>query len=86
MLAEESLLVIFGPSSRRRDLAELVAWGLKRGNVRFATLGGYANSRGAADMGLLPDLLPGYVPVDSARRFCASIAGLPAIPGKTLPR
>ncbi len=43
----------------------LVAWGLGRGNVRFAYLGDYANSRGAADMGLLPDLLPGYVPVSA---------------------
>ena len=27
---------------------------------RFVALGDYANSRGAADMGLLPDVLPGY--------------------------
>jgi len=63
VLAEESLLVVFGPEYSSAQLTELVAWGLKRGNVRFAFLGGYSNSRGAADMGLSPDLLPGYVPV-----------------------
>ena len=29
-------------------------------------LGDYANSRGAADMGLLPDRLPGYAPLSDA--------------------
>jgi len=29
-------------------------------------LGDYANSRGAADMGVLPDRLPGYAHVDNA--------------------
>ncbi len=32
-------------------------------------LGDYANSRGAADMGVFPDRLPGYAPLsDSAER------------------
>jgi NADH-quinone oxidoreductase subunit G len=83
VLAEESLLLIFGAEYSGSQVAELVNWGLKRGNVRFACLGGYANSRGAADMGLLPDLLPGYVPVTAPGVF-AEYAGLPAIPGKTL--
>jgi NADH-quinone oxidoreductase subunit G len=83
LLAEESLLFVFGPEYSGAQLTELVAWGLKRGNVRFAFLGGYANSRGAADMGLLPDLLPGYVPVTSPGAF-AEYPGLPATPGKTL--
>ncbi len=83
VLAEESLLVVFGSEYSGAQLTELVAWGLKRGNVRFAFLGGYANSRGAADMGLLPDLLPGYVPVTAPGSF-AEYPGLPATPGKTL--
>jgi NADH-quinone oxidoreductase subunit G len=83
VLAEESLLVVFGPEYSGAQVTELVAWGLKRGNVRFAFLGGYASSRGAADMGLLPDLLPGYVPVTTPGAF-AEYAGLPATPGKTL--
>ena len=51
-----------------------MAWGLKRANVRFAFLGDHANSRGAADMGLFPDLLPGYVPVTAPGAF-ARISG-----------
>jgi NADH-quinone oxidoreductase subunit G len=85
LLAEESLLVIFGQEYRGRAVESLVAWGLKRGNVRFAYLGDQANSRGAADMGLFPDLLPGYVPVTAPGAF-AEYAGLPAAPGKSLPQ
>jgi len=84
LLAEESLVVIFGEEYRGRAVETLVAWGLKRGNVKFACVGDHANSRGAADMGLFPDLLPGYVPVTSPGAF-AEYDGLPAEPGKTLP-
>ena len=83
VLAEESLLVVFGSEYSGVQLLELVAWGLKRGNVRFAYLGDYSNSRGASDMGLLPDRLPGYVPVTDSGAF-AEYAGLPTTPGKTL--
>ena len=75
VLAEQSLVVIFGAEYDGEELAELVAWGLQRGNVRFAFLGDYANSRGAADMGVLPDLLPGYVPVETPGTFAAALAG-----------
>jgi len=85
VLAEESLLVVFGQEFIGPQVTELVAWGLKRGNVRFAFLGDRANSRGAADMGILPDLLPGYVPVTTPGAF-AEYPGLPATPGKTLPK
>jgi NADH-quinone oxidoreductase subunit G len=84
VLAEESLVVIFGQECRGQATADLVAWGLKRANVRFAFLGDHSNSRGAADMGLFPDLLPGYVPVTAPGAF-AEYPGLPAVPGKTLP-
>jgi NADH-quinone oxidoreductase subunit G len=57
--AEESLLILFGQEFRGEHIGAMVNWGLKRGNVRFAFLGDHSNSRGAADMGLLPDLLPG---------------------------
>ena len=83
VMAEESLVVIFGEEFRGQAVADLVSWGLKRGNVRFASLGDHANSRGAADMGLFPDLLPGYVPVTSPGAF-AEYPGLPATAGKTL--
>ncbi len=85
LLAEESLVVIFGEELRGDAVQNLVAWGLKRNNVRFAYLGDHSNSRGAADMGLFPDLLPGYVPV-TAPGFFSEYANLPAAPGKTLPQ
>ncbi len=83
VLAEDSLLVVFGAEFSGAQVAELVNWGFQLGNVRFAFLGDYANSRGAADMGLLPDLLPGYVPVTAPGAF-AEYTGLSAMPGKTL--
>jgi NADH-quinone oxidoreductase subunit G len=85
VLEEESLLIVFGQELRGAQVAELVSWGLKRGNVRYAFLGDHANSRGAADMGLLPDLLPGYVPVTAPGAFAAEYPGLPATAGKSLP-
>jgi NADH-quinone oxidoreductase subunit G len=84
-LAEESLVVIFGEEFRGPAVEKLVEWGLKRNNVRFAYLGDHSNSRGAADMGLLPDLLPGYVPVSAPGAF-AEYPNLPATPGKALPQ
>ena len=75
--------MIFGEECRGQAMAKLIAWGLKRGNVRFALLGDHSNSRGAADMGLSPDLLPGYVPVTAPAGF-AEYAGLPTTAGKTL--
>jgi NADH-quinone oxidoreductase subunit G len=84
VLAEDTLLVVFGPDFCGPEVTELVTWGIRRGNVRFAFLGGYVNSRGAAEMGLLPDLLPGYTPVTAPGAF-AEYACMPAKPGKTLP-
>jgi NADH-quinone oxidoreductase subunit G len=83
--AEESLVVIFGQEYRGKAIESLTSWGLKRANVRFAYLGDHSNSRGAADMGLFPDLLPGYVPVNTPGAF-AEYAGLSAAPGKSLPQ
>ena len=85
LLAEESLVVIFGQEYRGAPVEELVQWGVNRPNVRFAYLGDLANSRGAADMGLLPSLLPGYVPVTTPGAFAAEYSGMPAAPGKTHP-
>ncbi len=85
VIGEESLVVIFGAEFRGADVESLVAWGLKRGNVSFAYLGDHSNSRGAADMGLLPDLLPGYVPVNAPGEF-SEYEGLPQEAGKSLPQ
>jgi anaerobic selenocysteine-containing dehydrogenase len=69
LLAEPSLLIIFGSEYRGRDIDALVNFGLKLPQTRFACLGDYVNSRGAADMGLLPGFLPGYVPVTHPGTF-----------------
>ncbi len=62
--AEENLLVLLGSEFRGEDLKRLLAFGTTLPNRKFALISDYANSRGASDMGLLPDLLPGYTPVD----------------------
>ncbi|WP_263351861.1 NADH-quinone oxidoreductase subunit NuoG [Acidicapsa acidisoli] len=79
--AEESLLVVFGEEFRGQAVEALVKWGLSKEGVKFAYLGDYANSRGAADMGLYPDLLPGYVPVATPGAFAEEYPNLPAQPG-----
>ncbi|MGD0649048.1 MAG: molybdopterin-dependent oxidoreductase, partial [Acidobacteriaceae bacterium] len=55
--AEEKLVVIVGNELRGGELASLIA---ALPHAKFALLADYANSRGASDMGLLPDALPGY--------------------------
>jgi NADH-quinone oxidoreductase subunit G len=83
VVGEESLVIVISSDLRGADLEALVKWGLTRAGVRFAYLGDHANSRGAADMGLFPDLLPGYVPVFAPGAFAAEYAGMPATAGKT---
>ncbi len=65
LAAENNLVVAFGPEVRGEAIDALVAYGAAKG-AKFICLADYANSRGAADMGLYPDLLPGYRAVDSA--------------------
>ncbi|MBS1814588.1 MAG: molybdopterin-dependent oxidoreductase [Acidobacteria bacterium] len=60
---EEKLIVLIGNELRGDDLRTLVA---SLPHAKFALLSDYVNSRGAADMGLLPDMLPGFVPVTNA--------------------
>ncbi len=64
--AEEQLLVLLGSEFRGADLKKLLAFGTTMPNRKFALISDYANSRGAADMGLLPDMLPGYTPLGSS--------------------
>ncbi len=66
--AQKNLVVIFGSELRGADIAPLVKFGDGTG-AKFICLGDYANSRGAADMGLYPDLLPGYVALDGPHKY-----------------
>jgi len=86
---EADTVIIFGDEIQGQTVGELVGWGLTLpGQARFIALGDYANSRGADDMGLLPDTLPGYAPVtdEAARRRYASAWGatIPARPGRNI--
>jgi NADH-quinone oxidoreductase subunit G len=83
--AEPSLLITFGSEYRGRDVEALVNFGMGLPQARFACLGDYVNSRGAADMGLLPGLLPGYIPVTQGGAFAEEYGGaLPPAPGMDL--
>jgi len=82
--AESALVLIIASDVNGTALDSLLAWGIARGNVRFALLGEQVNSRGAADMGLFPDMLPGYVPVTTPGVFAAEYPGLPVEPGLDL--
>jgi NADH-quinone oxidoreductase subunit G len=61
--AEDPLIVLVGNELRGGELANLIK---ALPNAKFALLADYANSRGASDMGLLPDVLPGYQSLDSS--------------------
>ncbi len=84
--AEQKLLIVFGSEFRGASIDALVRLGVGLPDSRFICLGDYANSRGAADMGLLPDLLPGYRPVSEPGDFAEEYGGaLPRTPGMDLP-
>ncbi|MGA2420577.1 MAG: NADH-quinone oxidoreductase subunit NuoG [Candidatus Acidiferrum sp.] len=64
---EPEVAIVFGAEISGAAIAVLTAFGSKLpGRVRYMALADYANSRGAADMGVLPDRLPGYAYVDNA--------------------
>ena len=67
LTAAEGLLILIGSELRGADLKKLVEFGLTIPGAKFALLSDYVNSRGAADMGLLPDMLPGYTPLGADR-------------------
>jgi len=83
--------IVFGAEVSGKAIEQLVAFGSKLpGKTRYMALGDYSNSRGAADMGLLPDRLPGYAYVDhaAARDAFAQLWGgvLPTKAGMTAPQ
>ncbi len=81
--AEENLLILIGSELRGEDLKALIDFGLTLPGAKFALISDYANSRGAADMGLLPDLLPGYTPLASNTTFAEY--NTPTTPGPVVP-
>jgi NADH-quinone oxidoreductase subunit G len=83
--AEQNIVIIFGSEIRGKDIASLVSFASGIPGAKFVCLGDYANSRGAADMGLYPDLLPGYHPANAASHFREDWAGIPQQAGLDLP-
>jgi NADH-quinone oxidoreductase subunit G len=80
--AEEKLLILIGSELRGKDLKALIDFGLTIPGAKFALISDYANSRGAADMGLLPDMLPGYTPLAGNTTFAEY--NTPTTPGLDL--
>src|SRR5262249_55810982 len=82
---DDDLVVLCGAAIRGAAFADLAKFAAARTaedrRTRFVALGDYANSRGAADMGLFPDRLPGYAPVADA----AARDAFGALWGATLP-
>ncbi|MGD0013477.1 MAG: NADH-quinone oxidoreductase subunit NuoG [Bryobacteraceae bacterium] len=63
---EPELVILFGDEVKGGKLRQLVDLGDSLGiPVQYVCLVDYSNSRGAQDMGLLPDLAPGYVPIEN---------------------
>jgi NADH-quinone oxidoreductase subunit G len=82
---EQNLVIAFGSELRGADIQKLAAFASTLTGAKLICLGDYANSRGAADMGLYPDLLPGYQPVAGPGRFREEWGNLPAEKGMSLP-
>src|ERR1700733_9322112 len=82
---EQKLVVIFGSELRGRDLEKLVSFAATLPEAKLICLGDYANSRGASEMGLYPDLLPGYEPLANPQTFQQEWGKLPTEKGLSLP-
>jgi NADH-quinone oxidoreductase subunit G len=88
--AQSDVAIVFGEEISGAAIAQLVNFGSKLpGKTHYMALGDYANSRGAADMGVLPDRLPGYAYTDNAgaREMLEQIWGgvIPSAKGLTAP-
>ena len=83
--AEQNLVIVFGSEIRGTDIASLVLFGSAIPGAKFICLGDYANSRGAADMGLYPDLLPGYHPAAGSSEFHSEWGDIPREAGLDTP-
>jgi len=63
LMAEPELAILFDDSVKGGEVRKLVDFGESLGiPVKYVCLVDYANSRGAIEMGVAPELLPGYRP------------------------
>jgi NADH-quinone oxidoreductase subunit G len=84
--AEQNLVIIFGAEISGDAVTALAKFAVSVPGAKLVCLADYANSRGAADMGLNPDLLPGYMPVADGTKFHREWSISPSAPGLTLPK
>ena len=82
---EQNMVIAFGSEVRGHDVEKLASFASTLAGAKLICLGDYANSRGASEMGLYPDLLPGYEPITSADKFQQEWGKLPAEKGLSLP-
>jgi NADH-quinone oxidoreductase subunit G len=83
--AEKDLVIIFGSEITGTSVQALAKFAARLSGAKLVCLGDYANSRGAADMGLYPDLLPGYLPVSETGKFHSEWGEVPSSPGLSIP-
>jgi len=84
LCSEPNLIIVFGSEISGDAVSALVKFASGISGAKLAYLADYANSRGAADMGLYPDLLPGYTPVSNGNNFREEWGALPQQAGLTL--
>ena len=83
--AEQDMVIAFDSELRGQDIEKLVRFASSLTGAKLICLGDYANSRGASEMGLYPDLLPGYEPITNSARFQREWGALPVEKGFSLP-
>ncbi|PYV85026.1 MAG: NADH dehydrogenase (quinone) subunit G [Acidobacteria bacterium] len=82
--AEQNLVIIFGSEVVGDGIVALAQFASGISGAKLVCLADYANSRGAADMGLYPDLLPGYQPLASAGKFKEEFGNVPQARGMNM--
>ena len=72
--AEPELVILFGDAIQGTSIGRLVEFGESLGiPVKYICLVDYSNSRGAIDMGVTPELLPGYKPAEQPGMYKAEM-------------
>jgi NADH-quinone oxidoreductase subunit G len=82
---EQNMVIAFGSEIRGRGVEQLASFAATLSGAKLICLGDYANSRGASEMGLYPDLLPGYEPLADTASFQKEWGKLPTEKGLSLP-
>jgi len=84
--SEQGLVIVFGSEISGSGIKSLAKFAAGIPGAKLVCLGDYANSRGAADMGLYPDLLPGYFSLSGASQFHREWGMVPGNSGLNIPQ